>query len=162
MTRDSGTPELRRNGQSALAEVLRNLLSLPATPCDPTSEDVPPDPITSRVLLTGPELSGTVILRLPRAFVLLAVRRLTGLDGAAAEANGLLDDTAGELANMVAGRVAAQLASHGHRCTLSTPSVSRSAALPIEILPGADRGCADLLCDGHRLSLVVQCRYGVP
>ena len=77
-------------------------------------------------------------------------------------ANELQDDTAGELANMVAGRVAARLAADGYPCTLGTPSVSRSARLPIETQPGVDHGRTDLICEGHWLSLEIQCRYAAP
>ena len=165
MTPDSNRPDLRQMGQSAFTEVLWSLLSLPATACDPAGHSplsAPPDQITSRVSLAGPQLSGSVHVQLPLAFVSRAVHLLTGFDAADAGKNGLLDDTAGELANMVAGRLAALLAVEGYHCTLGTPSVSRSARLPIETPPGAGHGRTDLLCEGHRLSLEIQCCYPDP
>jgi hypothetical protein len=84
---------------------------------------------------------------------------LTGIDEAAAERNGLLDDTAGELANMVAGGVATRLRENGYACTLGTPSVSRNACLPVENQATVERGRADLICEGHRLAVEIQCHY---
>ena len=160
----STKPDLRRIGESAFTEVLGNLLSLSTTVRE-SANDSPvsaaPDEICSSVLLTGQRLSGSVHLRLPQAFVANAVRRLAGLEGDVGNANGLQDDAAGELANMVAGRVASQLAADGYPCTLGTPSVSRSARLPIETQPGADHGRIELICDGHCLSLELHCRYTV-
>jgi CheY-specific phosphatase CheX len=165
MTPASHQPDLRRIGASAFTEVLDTLLSLSAT-VQESADDRPvsaaPDEISSSVLLTGQRFSGSVHLRLPQAFVAYSVRRLTGLDVDAGNANELQDDAAGELANMVAGRVAARLAADGFPCSLGTPSVSRSPCLPIETEPGVDHGRTDLFCDGHWLSLKVQCRYALP
>ena len=161
MTPASNRPDLRRIGVSAFTEVLGTLLSLPVTVPEPTN-DRPvadaPDRISSSVLLTGQRLSGSVHLRLPPAFVAQAVRLLTGLDGDAGNAKALQDDAAGELANMVAGRVASQLAADGYSCKLGTPSVSR-ARLPTKSQPAVAHGRADLICDGHWLSLEIQCCY---
>jgi CheY-specific phosphatase CheX len=165
MTPASNRPDLNRIGESALTEVLGTLLALPATVREPTTDSpvsAAPDEISSSVLLTGQRLSGSVHLRLPQAFVAYAVRRLTGLDGDAGNANELQDDAAGELANMVAGRVASQLAADGFPCKLGTPSVSRNARLATINQDGAAHGRTDLMCEGHWLSLEIQCGYAAP
>lgn len=165
MTAAGNKPNLTRIGQSAFAEVLGVLLSLSATAenssChSPLSKAF--DGITSTVLLAGSQISGSVHIQLPLAFVARAVQQLTGLDDAAGDAREVQDDAAGEFANMVAGRVAAQLAAHGYPCKLGIPSVSRSPSLPIGTEPGMDHGRTDLFCDGHWLSLELKCRYAVP
>jgi CheY-specific phosphatase CheX len=165
MTPASNKPDLRHIGRSAFMEVLSVLLSLPATVRNSSGQRPHSDfadQITSTVLLAGERLSGSVHVRLPVAFVAHAVHHLTALDGATEEANAVLEDTAGELTNMVAGRVAAQLAADGYLCTLGTPSVSRGAGLPVETEPGMDHGRTDLFCDGHWLSLELKCRYAIP
>jgi CheY-specific phosphatase CheX len=165
MTPTGNRPDLQRIGQSAFTEVLSVLLSLPATVGSSSSHSSlssAPHPITSTVRLTGQRISGSAHVLLPLAFVTHAVHLLTGLDRAAPDTIALLDDTAGELANMVAGRAAAQLAAAGYPCTLGTPSVSRSAILPIETEQGTDHGRTELFCDGHWLALELECRYVVP
>jgi CheY-specific phosphatase CheX len=161
MTPASNRPDLHRIGVSAFTEVLGTLLSLPVTVREATNDHPvsdAPDRISSRVRLTGQRLSGSVHLQLPPAFVAHAVRLLTGLDGDGGNANALQDDAAGELANMLAGRVASQLAADGYSCKLGTPSVSR-ALLPTQNQPAAAHGRTDLICDGHWLSLKIQCCY---
>ena len=143
MTPASDNPNLRRIGESAFMEVLDTLLMLSATVRESAIDrpvSVAPDEISSRVLLTGQRISGSVHLRLPPAFVAYAVRRLTGLEGDAGNANELQDDAAGELANMVAGRVASQLAAHAYPCELGTPSVSRGAQLATKNQNGVAHG----------------------
>ena len=163
MTPAAQKPDLRRIGESAFTEVLGTLLSLPATVRE-SAKDRPvsdgPDQITSKVLLTGQRFSGSVHLQLPPAFVAHAVYLRTGLDGAARDA--VQDDAAGELANMVAGRVASQLAADGYPCKLGTPSISRGARLNAESRNGVALGRTDLICDGHWLSLEIQCCYAPP
>jgi CheY-specific phosphatase CheX len=165
MTPAAQKPDLRRIGESAFIEVLGTLLSLPAVVRESATDrpvSDPPDQITSKVLLTGQRFSGSVHLQLPRAFVARAVRLLTGVDGDAGNADGLLDDAAGELANMVAGRVASQLAADGYSCKLGTSSVSRGARLTIDSRSGVVHGRTDLICDGHWLSLEIQCCSAPP
>jgi len=158
-------PDLNSIGESALTEVLGTLLSLSATvreSADDRSVFAAPDEISSSVLLTGQRISGSVHLRLPLAFVVYAVRRLTGLEGDAGNAGELQDDAAGELANMVAGRVASLLAADGYPCTLGTPSVCRGERLATKNQDAVAHGRTDLICEGHWLSLEIQCCYAEP
>jgi CheY-specific phosphatase CheX len=163
MTPASVKPDLHRIGASAFTEVLDTLLSVPATVRE-SADDRPaaPDEISSSVLLTSQRLSGSVHLRLPQAFVAYAVRRLAGLNDDAENTKELQDDAAGELANMVAGRVAAKLAADGYPCQLHTPSVSRGARSATKYQDSAAHGRIDLICEGHLLSLGIQCCYAEP
>jgi len=165
MTPAANNPDLCRIGESAFMEVLGTFLSLKATVREAVKDShisLGPDSITSDVLLTGQLLSGSVHLQLPRTFVAYAVRLLTGLDGDVGSARELQEDTAGELANLVAGRVAAKLAANGYPCQLDTPSVSRSASVLTKNQDGVTQGRTDLICEGHWLSLEIQCCYADP
>jgi CheY-specific phosphatase CheX len=165
MTPASPRPDLRRIAEASLREVLGTLLSLSATLPNSSNQGLfsrPSDQITTAVQLAGPRLSGSVHLHLPRAFITRAAHVLTGLDGSAGETDALQHDTAGELVNMVAGRVAAGLATEGYVCTLGIPSVSHSLPLPSEVHPGMNRGRTELICEGHALSLEVQCLFARP
>jgi CheY-specific phosphatase CheX len=165
MTPASNRPDLNRIGESAFTEVLGILLALPATVRESTTDSpvfAAADEILSSVLLTGQPLSGSVHLRLPQAFVAYAVRLLTGLDSDAGNANELQDDAAGELANMVGGKVASRLAAEGFPCKLGTPVVSRGPRLAPRSQDGVAHGRTDLICEGHWLSLEIQCCYAAP
>ena len=158
-------PDLGRIGESSFKEVLGTLFSRASIPPDASGHCPLPrgsDQITSSVLLAGPRFSGSVQLQLPRTFMMRLAHVLTGVDSAAGENDALLNDAAGELANMVAGRVAAGLATHGYPCTLGIPSVFTGALSPGELPPGADQGRTDLVYEGHWLSLEVNCHFASP
>jgi hypothetical protein len=162
MIPDSQRPDLRRIGETSLKAVLDDLWSLSAAIPDSSHQDPlssAPERVTRSVPLTGPRLSGSVDVQLPQAFLVRAVRIQTGLDGAAGEDCALLEDAAGEIANLVAGRVAAGLAREGYPCALGVPSVGHRANLPNEFQPGENHGAADLIWEGHCLSLEVRCRF---
>lgn len=105
MTADTKKPDLGRIGENAFTEVLRVFLSLPVTVRNSSThghDSSTRDPIISTVRLAGPRVSGSVEVQLPLAFVAHAFRRLTGFESDARDATAALEDTAGELANMVA------------------------------------------------------------
>lgn len=157
--------DLRRIGGDAFSEVLLVWLGLPVTLRDGAGRGARravPENVVASVRLVGERIAGGVRLALPLAFMTLAVRRLTGHERAEPGTDELLADAAGELANMVAGRVAAQLAARGFPCALGTPMVSRDAAWPLEPDAGTDRSHLALECDGHPLSLEVRCDYVNP
>ena len=165
MTPTANKPDLRRIGERAFTEVLDTLWSLPATvraSADNSPDSVAPDELSSLVHLTGQRLSGSVRLRLPPAFVADAVRRLTGLEGDVGITDELRQDAVGEFANLVAGRVASQLAAVGYPCQLGTPLVARNASLRADNQNGGVRGRSDLICAGHCLSLEFQFCYTDP
>ncbi len=165
MTPAAKKPDLCRISESALTQVLNTLLppsSAAGSPRTTLSGFYARDQITRSVPLTGPRLSGSVLVQFPKGLVTHATHVLTGLDGNAAEANGLLDDTAGELANMVAGRVATRLLEDGYACTLGTPSVSRHSLPLLELPPGLERGRAELTWEGYQLAVEIQCQYAAP
>jgi CheY-specific phosphatase CheX len=165
MTSAANRPDLCRIGEDAFTQVLNTLLPKSSMAGNPSSCLSCPDEvaqITGSVLLTGPGLCARVLLEVPKGFVTLAARILTGLDGPAAEASGLLEDTAGELANMVAGGVATRLSEDGYACTLGIPMVSRHPLPSPELPPGVVRGGAALTWAGYRLAVQIQCQYAAP
>ena len=95
------------------------------------------------------------------AFVAQAVELLTGLDAESADGIAIQTDTAGELANMAAGRVAAQLAASGYPCRLGTPWVVRAAGLPTPPEPAKAHARTILRCAGQLLLLEIECGYQV-
>ncbi len=154
-------PDLCRISEDAFTQVLSALF-----PCSSTAGNSSPltasdahEQITSSVLLKGPRVSGGVLLQFPKGFLTHATHCLTGLEGNAAESNGLLDDTAGELTNMVAGCVATRLSKDGYACTLGTPSILRNSQGSIQLPFGVERGRAELTWEGHRLAVEIQCQY---
>jgi hypothetical protein len=162
MTFPAAKPDLRRIGESAFQEVLSRLLSWSAAAQTSTGRtlgtDAPP-PITGSVSLEGQKVSGTVRIELPEGFVARAVLQLTGLAPAAGGTPLTSDDLAAEIANMVAGRVAALLGTEGYPCRLGIPSVSHKSLGRSETRTGMECGRTELVCEGRPLSIEIQCRY---
>lgn len=66
-----------------------------------------------------------------------------------------LADLAGELCNMVAGRIGAGLAAAGHLFTLSTPEVCRGRALEMSTDADKECSCTGWTCAGGTLTLKI-------
>lgn len=165
MTPAANRPDLCRIGESAFTQLLCTLSQRSSEPRNPSTPLTVPDAheqITSSVLLKGLRLSGRVLVQFPKAFVTYATHVLTGLDWNAAEAQRLLDDTAGELGNMLAGCVATHLSEDGYACTLGTPLVSRNPLALLEVHPEVELGGAELTWEGYRLAVQIQCQYVGP
>jgi CheY-specific phosphatase CheX len=156
MIAEPAIPELGRVTASAVTEVLATQFKLSAIASTSANKPVTgatEEALLGSVTLTGGRVSGGVHLRLPEAFV----AKLTALLlGQAATTNESAADVAGELCNMLAGRVAASLTAAGYSSKLSTPTVVRGHQLELEISPGAKTCLTDWTCEGHLLTVALQ------
>lgn len=162
MSAASFGPDLGRIGGRALLEVLATLLSLPAIEVksmDAAAAGSAGAPILATVELTGARVSGAVHLRIPLAFAERAAGLLHGENGTRSAGDTELDDLAGELCNMVAGRLASQMCAEGYPCRLGTPGVVRGSRSRLAPEPGTDLARTDWACQGHQLTLEMRFRY---
>jgi CheY-specific phosphatase CheX len=161
----SSPPDLSRIGGRALREVFETLLSFSVTevsevpPAGDESEDYR---LVGIVTLNGDRLSGNVRLQLPEDFARLAVSRVVRDHGGEGPADLGIEDLVGELCNMIAGRVAASLRPEGYAALLDPPVVLRAAHLLPEPGPAREWGRTCWSCEGHVLTLEIQCRYPGP
>ena len=105
------------------------------------------------VKLTGSRVSGDVHLLLPDGFVTKLAGLLLGRSAVNTEEAA---DITGELCNMLAGRVAADLTAAGYSSTLSTPEVSHGRGPDPEIALEAQTCRSDWTCEGHLFTLILQ------
>jgi CheY-specific phosphatase CheX len=148
-------PNLVPIAARAITEVLATQLKLPARESGMVEwrkADQSEQCLIGTVKLTGDRVSGDVHLELPETFAAEVTARLMGPgvpydDGA---------DVTGELCNMLAGRVAADLAASGYPSTLSTPTVARGAKLEADITSGAQTCRSDWTCGGHLLAVMLR------
>ena len=168
LRRVSSVSDLAQVARDAVPAVLREFLGLAATEAagadaaTARSSDVE---LCATVPLAGPEASGHVCLRLARGFALLALRQLHGGSPSGSFEEHEVRDFAGELCNLLAGRVAAELARVGEVCKLGVPEVVIGAdtlvagrpaggTTPSDPSPAsALRSCTIWSCAGHRLTL---------
>jgi CheY-specific phosphatase CheX len=150
--------ELGRVTARAVTEVLATQFKLSAIAS--TSADKPvtsaiEEGLVGSVTLTGGRVSGAVHLWVPEALVAKLTALLLG-QPTTNVTNESAADVTGELCNMLAGRVAANLAAAGYSSKLSTPTVVRDHQLKLEISPGAKTCRSDWTCEGHLLTVALQ------
>ena len=149
-------PNLVPIAARAITEVLATQLKLPAKESGMVewqSADQSEQCLIGTVKLTGGRVSGDVHLELPEGFTAEVMARLLG-PGVAQSDDGA--DVTGELCNMLAGRVAADLDAAGYPSILSTPKVSRGRRLPPDIVPGAQICRSIWTCEEHLLTVTLQ------
>lgn len=164
MTPTAPHPNLRRIGGEALLHVLSSLLSFRATeetPVQDTADAEDESLILATVALIEEHGSGEVRLQISDAFARLALGVLVGAEDTDSLTRAQIDDLCGELGNMVAGRVAAELAREGHSFTLGTPGVVRGAGWLLKEDRTARHapGATVWSCRGHRILMDVRCHF---
>ncbi len=111
----------------------------------------------SAVSINGEKISGTVLLQLPEALAHQITEIMLGSAGDAEE----IRDVTGELCNMIAGRVKAQLHASGFPATLGTPTVSVGQRIALQQRGEAQFSSTDWSVEGHEtgaFNLQVQIR----
>jgi CheY-specific phosphatase CheX len=99
----------------------------------------------SAVSINGEKISGTVLLQLPEALAHQITEIMLGSAGDAEE----IRDVTGEICNMIAGRVKAELHASGYPATLGTPTVSVGQRIALQQRGEARLSSTDWLVEGH-------------
>lgn len=113
---------------------------------------------TGSVRLEGLRMRGEVCLHLPEAWLDRLNETLGGACRDPAERVGENHDLAGELCNMVAGRICAGLASAGHAFILGTPLVVPGSQRLLEAGFGSRSSTTHWICAGGALVLTTWIR----
>jgi len=111
----------------------------------------------SAVSINGEKISGTVLLQVPEALAQRVTEIMLGSQGDAEE----IRDVTGELCNMIAGRVKAELHASGFPATLGTPTVSIGQRIALQLRGEAQLSSTDWSVEGDQagsLNLQVQIR----
>lgn len=138
-------PDLGRVTASVITKV-------PATQFKLSAITGPPEQcLVGSVTLTGGRVSGDVNLQLPEAFTAKLAALLLGRSVTSVTHESVADVT-GERCNMLAGRVAATLATADYSGILSIQ-------MELEIYPGAKTCRSDWTCEGHLLTVALQFNF---
>jgi hypothetical protein len=150
--------ELDRIAAHALRDVLVTQFKMPdfaASPDQSSSAAGDGDWLTGSVNLESPQMKGGVLLQMSEPWLSTLNASLGNASRDPAARQSELLDLAGELCNMIAGRIGAGLAAAGRICTLSTPHVIRGR--PQRADDGSGIKCAHTswTCAGETLKLKV-------
>jgi CheY-specific phosphatase CheX len=111
----------------------------------------------SAVSINGEKISGTVLLQVREALAHRVTEIMLGSQGDAEE----IRDVTGELCNMIAGRVKAELHASGFPATLGTPTVSIGQRIELQLRGEAQLSSTEWLVEGDQsgdFNLQVQIR----
>lgn len=125
--------DLERIAATALQEILSSVFAESVTATAPAAiEDATADPerVAAVAGFAGPRAQGTISLNLPHAWLKRLAGTVTGGNGDDELEDSDVRDLAGELCNMLAGRITAALAGVGIASVLRTPEVRRGWAPP--------------------------------
>jgi hypothetical protein len=129
------------------------------------SEDAPPfgdDVIEARLAFSG-ALECELVLASEATFAATLAANLLGEEEGGASVTGDDEDAVGELLNMIAGAVAAELCGPEERCVLGLPRVRRLAAEEYaSALEGADAVATMVEEEGRRIDLSASVGGGRP
>lgn len=112
--------------------------------------------LISTVNLEGSQARGSVHLQVSESLMDLLNASLGDCSNDPFERESELADLAGELCNMVAGRIGTSLAAAGHLFTLSTPTVCRGCALGKETDVNKWSSDTGWTCAGGTLTLTIR------
>jgi CheY-specific phosphatase CheX len=143
----------------ALKEVFSKQLKLQIlqSPVNEAGSSLEGKLLHSAVSINGEKISGTVLLQVPEALAQRVTEIMLGSQGDAEE----IRDVTGELCNMIAGRVKAELHASGFPATLGTPTVSIGQRIALQLRGEAQLSSTDWSVEGDQagsLNLQVQIR----
>ena len=143
----------------ALKEVFSKQLKLQIlqSPVNEAGSSLEGKLLHSAVSINGEKISGTVLLQVPEALAHRVTEIMLGSQGDAEE----IRDVTGELCNMIAGRVKAELHASGFPATLGTPTVSIGQRIALQLRGEAQLSSTDWSVEGDQagaLNLQVQIR----
>jgi chemotaxis protein CheX len=141
--------------KSAVADVFRTMLSMETRVVPMTGEAMSDEPqVAGSVGFIG-DLTGVVYIYCPVDFARRVTSMIVETPLEEIEGDEMINDSMGELANMIVGGLKAQLVAGGHTCVLTIPSIVRGNHFSIEATSTTTRRVLCFRCqDG--VNLVVE------
>lgn len=133
--------------KGAVSEVFGTMLSIKTKPDKSLTLISNGDPhIASSVGFIG-DVTGVVFIYSTDSFARLITSRMLGLRTSEAIGEELVNDSMGELGNMVVGHIKSRLCDRGMPCVLTIPSIVRGSQFSIEAAASATRMVIGFRCD---------------
>lgn len=146
--------EIDRMVNSAVGEVFTTMLNL-------SVDRVPEEPrlngaeyVAASVGFNG-ALSGVVYSYCTRDFAGQVTSSLLGLDESEVDDDGMVNDTMGEIANMIVGQIKSGLCDRGLPCTLTIPSIVRGRDFSVQASRTTTRKLTLFKCNDNQLVVEV-------
>lgn len=135
--------------KGAVTEVFGTMLSIKTAPmetfrlCSEGEQHV-----ASSVGFIG-QVTGIIFIYSKDNFARVITSRMLGMDPKEVEGEEMVNDSMGELGNMVVGHIKSRLCDQGLNCVLTIPSIVRGSQFSIEPTTSATRFVLGFKCDGQ-------------
>lgn len=135
----------------AVSAVFGTMLNLPVEQEPPGSPIVNGEPqIAGSVGFIG-TISGVIYVYSSARFARVMTSGMLGLDEPGSLEDEIVNDTVGEITNMVVGQVKSRLADRGLKCVLTIPSIVRGSHIRIEPTADAEIRLCLFRCRGDQV-----------
>jgi chemotaxis protein CheX len=135
--------------KSAVSEVFDTMLNMKIEVEGPEAMKANGDPhVAGAVGFTGNGVSGVVYIYSSVALARRITSGMLGLAGGEIAGDEMINDTVGELTNMVVGQLKSRLCDRGVTCTLTVPSIVRGTNFTIEAVSSTSRRVLLFRCNG--------------
>jgi len=147
--------EIEEMLKSAVAEVFQTMLTMEIRAIPFSPDSISDDPhIAGSVGFIG-DLTGVVYIYCSAQFARQMTGQILGMAVNEVEGDELINDSMGELANMIVGGLKTKLVDKGHSCVLTIPSIVRGSHFSIEATTSTTRRVLSFRCRDSD-SLVVE------
>jgi chemotaxis protein CheX len=133
--------------KGAVSEVFSTMLSI-KTEADPSLKllSTTEPHIASSVGFIG-QVTGVVFIYSNDSFAKVITSRMLGMDPKEVDSEEIVNDSMGELGNMVVGHIKSRLCDRGMSCVLTIPSIVRGTQFSIQPVTSATRIVMGFRCD---------------
>lgn len=140
--------------KGAVSEVFSTMLSIKTEPDSSLKLISNGSPhIASSVGFIG-QVTGVVFIYSDDSFARVITSRMLGMDPKDVEGEEMVNDSMGELGNMVVGHIKSRLCDRGMSCVLTIPSIVRGTQFSIEPVTNATRMVIGFRCDeGNQVAI---------
>ena len=104
------------------------------------------------------DLTGVVYLYSSESLVRQLASRMLGIEESEVDGGEMVNDTVGELANMIVGYAKTKLSEQGLSCVLTIPSFVRGSQFCVETTSSTTRRVFAFRCDQHQLWVEIMLR----
>jgi chemotaxis protein CheX len=145
--------------KEAVKDVFSTMLGMNAE-VDPKADQKQSDEelISGAVGFTG-KITGVVFINTVSRFAKQITSSMLGLSPDEIDGDEMVNDTMGELANMIVGQVKSRLCDRGYECVLTVPSVVRGQNFSIESTTGTERRVIGFNCGAEKLKVEVLIKH---
>jgi chemotaxis protein CheX len=137
----------------AVHEVFRTMLTIEPQAIPPGDLQHSGESVVAGSVGFVGEVNGVVYILVTAPFARVVASRMLDLPEEDFEGDDMVNDTIGELSNMVVGAVKSRLCDAGSPCTLTIPSVVRGQGFSVGAAGCPDRRLLGFQCDGEQVLL---------